>query len=110
MSAFNVVTVPADEKCPNCGNKIRRRVQFKYGARRAFEYEVGDTLRWGVNDEGVPAHLVRVMGYPELCSACGDEPEWLYDIAIRDNVIESVTQSSSDLWAGVNEAYLIVEP
>ncbi|MEU4694709.1 hypothetical protein [Actinoplanes sp. NPDC023714] len=106
--AFNVVTI--DETCPVCANPIRRRVQFKYGELRAHEYELGDVLRWGVNEEGVPAKLVLVEGVPEECPACGDDPEWVYEIVIRDNVIESATRGTTDPFAEADNNYIIVEP
>ncbi|BBH70555.1 hypothetical protein ACTI_72400 [Actinoplanes sp. OR16] len=107
--AFNVLTI--DETCPACAHQIRRRVQFKYGELWAHEYELGDTLRWGVNEEGSPARLVRVEGVPEACSLCGDDPEWVYDIVIRDNVIESAARSTTvNPFAETENDYIVVEP
>lgn len=107
MSAFNVVVVPVDEACPNCGSKIVRRVQFKYGDRRAYEYAVGDALRWGGSDRGVAARLVRVMGFPEPCPICDFDPDTLYDVTIRDNLIESVTPTSGEPYPA--DGYVVVD-
>ena len=111
MSAFNTVVVTDDEVCPHCGSKIVRRVQFKYGDRRAYEYAVGDALKWGGNDRGVQAHLVKVKGYPEPCQDCDFDPDGWYDIVIRDNVIEAVTPGSGDTYSGSgDDEYLVLEP
>ena len=111
MSAFNTVTVDADETCPHCANRIRRRVQFKYGDRRAYEYAIGDTIKWGGNDLGQPAHLVKVMGFPEPCPDCGDDPDGVYDVTIRDNVIESVVPGRSQPYIDNDDkGYVILEP
>jgi hypothetical protein len=111
MAAFNTVVIPEDETCSNCGHKIKRRVQFKYGARRAYEYAVGDTLKWGTNDLGVPARLVKVEGYPEPCPDCGYAPDGVYDVIIRDNVIERVVPNTGEPYPPDNhEGYIILEP
>ncbi|GAA2710691.1 hypothetical protein [Actinoplanes palleronii] len=109
MSAFNVVVVPEPEICPRCGSEITREVQFKYGDRRAYRYAVGDALRWGGNDLGVPARLVRVQGYPEVCPVCGFDPDTVYDVVIRDNVIESVALGTSTPYVGADEDFVVVE-
>ena len=111
VSAFNTVMVPVEKVCARCGSKIMRRVQFKYGDRRACEYVVGDPLKWGGNDRGIPAHLLKVKGYPEPCPDCDFDPDGSYDIVIRDNVIESVTPGSGDTYSGSgDDEYLILEP
>jgi hypothetical protein len=110
MSAFNTVVVPVGEVCPRCGDTIVRRVQFKYGDRRAYEYAVGDVLKWGGNDTGVRAHLVQVRGYPEPCANCDYDPDGVYDVLIRDDVIESVTPGSGATYAGNDDGYVILEP
>lgn len=111
MSAFNTVTVADEESCPRCGSGIVRRVQFKYGDRWAYEYVIGETLKWGGNDRGVPAHLVKVQGYPEPCPDCDFDPDGWYDVVIRDNIIESVTPGFGDTYAGTGgDGYLILEP
>ena len=109
MSAFNTVVVPGED-CPRCGSRIVRRVQFKYGDRRAYEYALGDTIKRGGNDRGVPAHLVMVKGYPEPCPDCDFDPEGWYDVVIRDNVIEAVTPGSGDTYSGDGDGYVILKP
>ena len=111
MSAFNTVEVPDGESCPRCGNITVRRVQFKYGDRRAYEYAVGDTLKWGGNDRGIPARLVKVKGYPEPCPDCDFDSVGWYDVIIRDNIIESVTAGSGDTYAeSGDDDYVVLEP
>ena len=110
MSAFNTVSVPAGETCPACGTEIRRRVQFKYGSRRAYEYVVGDELRWGANDTGERVHLVTVLGFPEPCPHCGDDPGGVYDVIIRDNVIEAVVPGRTQPYIDDGDrGYIVVE-
>ncbi|GLY06289.1 hypothetical protein [Actinoplanes sp. NBRC 101535] len=108
MGAFSVVTAP-EETCPHCGSRIRRGVQFKYGALWANRYAVGDPVEWGAGDAGEPARLVQVMGDPEPCPVCGDEPEWVYDIVVRDGVIVSVERGTSDPYVGSDDYVVVLE-
>jgi hypothetical protein len=85
--------------------------QFKYGDRWVYEYAVGDTLKWGGNDRGVPARLVKVQGYPEPCPDCCFDPDRWYDVVLRDDVIESVTPGSGDTYSKAgDDGYVILEP
>ena len=74
MGAFNVLI--AEVKCSNCGNKYMGRIQFKYGDTWQLEYSIGDRLKWGGNDIGIPGiTTVKVYGILEsqsrVCPVCG---------------------------------------
>lgn len=110
MSAYNTVVLAAEEQCPRCGSLIRRRVQFKYGDTRQHDYAIGDHIRWGGNEVGRPASLVRALGYPEDCPVCGYDLGGVYDVILRRDVIDAVVPGSTQPYieAG-NETYLVVE-
>jgi hypothetical protein len=100
VGAYNTVVAPEAEACPACGEPFARRVQFKYGSCWAYEYAVGDTLRWGGNDKGERAPLAVALGYPEPCPHCGHDLDGsYYDVLIRDDVIAAVTPGSPAAYA-----------
>lgn len=85
MSAFN--TVRGEAICPSCGRREIFEVQFKYGHTWQLHYQLGDTLRWGGNDIGVPsAKKVAVEGIGDKCSSCGHDL-LEFDVIIVDNVL-----------------------
>lgn len=93
MGLLNTLT--AEVICPYCGANVRMRFQFKYGAKRMYEYELGDRLRWGLsNDEGVPGvPRVLVEAIAEPCPSCHTEDGGVdYDdrITIERDVLMSV--------------------
>lgn len=85
MSAFNVLT--ADSSCPNCGRTATFEVQFKYGDTWQHRYTLGQQVRWGGNDIGIPGQKyvhVEAIGGP--CPYCGiDDLE--FDINLVDDYI-----------------------
>lgn len=95
MAAYNLLRL-ANVACERCGRVGDRLVQFIYGAWRAAEYGVGDTLEWGGRPtegaRGLPE--VVVQGILEGCPNCGYHPDTDYDIRINDDVIVSVEPSS----------------
>lgn len=110
MSAYNTVVLPAAEKCPRCGSLIRRRIQFKYGDTRQHDYTIGDRIMWGGNDVGEPAVLVKVLGYPEGCPVCGDDLGGVFDVIVRNGVIEDVVPGTTRPYIEADNAgYLVVE-
>jgi hypothetical protein len=110
MSAYNTVVLPTEETCPNCGSAIRRRVQFKYGDTWQHDYAVGDRIVWGGNDVGKPAKLVKALGYPEDCPVCGYDLGGVFDVIVRDGIIEDVVPGSTQPYIDAdNASYIVVE-
>jgi hypothetical protein len=94
MGAFNTVT--AEQVCPSCRNAVEARVQFKYGDTWQNEYRLGERLRWGGNDIGVPGRRRVVLdGAGERCPKCG-YAEWDFYVLLEDDVITSVKPASGD--------------
>jgi hypothetical protein len=92
MSMFNVVT--SNLRCPTCGQDVSMRVQFKYGARFNLQYQIGDTLRWGMNDIGTPGRKrAAVPGYGEACPKCGTRGQF-FEIWLESDVIQRVVPRS----------------
>jgi predicted RNA-binding Zn-ribbon protein involved in translation (DUF1610 family) len=110
MSAYNTVVLPTEEQCPRCGSIIKRRVQFKYGDTWQHDYAIGDRIRWGGNDVGKPATLVKVLAYPEDCPVCGHDFGGVFDVIVRDGVIEEVVPGSTQPYIEVgNASYIVME-
>lgn len=89
MGAFNILHTTI--KCINCGNDFKGKVQFKFGNTWQFNYQVGDTVRWGGNDVGESDKpIVEVYGIAEnsICPNCGYVNDEEFDIAIIDNIIQ----------------------
>jgi hypothetical protein len=89
MSSFNILIT--EITCPNCGEKSKARIQFKFGNTWQLEYRIRDTITWGGNDIGDPnLSKVKVYGIIEssVCPFCkrSSIPEE-YDIIIEDDVI-----------------------
>lgn len=111
MGAFNTILMPRDETCPRCGSVVRQRIQFKYGDTWDHELVVGDAVPWGGNDNGSPAILVRVLGYPEGCPVCGHEFSGVFELVVRDGVIEDIVSGRTDDFVAAGDAsFLIVVP
>jgi hypothetical protein len=110
MSAFNTVTLTTGERCPRCGSLIRRRVQFKYGDTWHHDYAVGDRIRWGGNDIGKPAKLVKVLGYPEDCPVCGHDLGGVFDVIVHNDVIEDIVPGTARPYIEAdNTSYIVIE-
>ncbi|MBD2769650.1 hypothetical protein IC235_17305 [Hymenobacter sp. BT664] len=94
MGFFNALNVPI--QCLHCGQEYAGRIQFKFGATRQLEYQLGDTLAWGYNEEGKP-HLPRVKVHGILendeCPKCGvvleQQKDGEYDILVENDVLKS---------------------
>jgi hypothetical protein len=71
-------------------------VQFKYGNTWQFEYTVGDELRWGGNQIGVPGKTCVVLeGVSEHpCPNCGYDGEWNLDVLVKDDRLVSAETST----------------
>jgi hypothetical protein len=93
VGAFNRLRVPAE--CPACGAQIERAFQFKFADKWQYDYRLGDRLRWGGNDEGLPGlPAVRINGVPEDCPKCrcdyNADGGTGFMIVIENDVIQSV--------------------
>lgn len=94
MGAFNVLLVP--DRCSVCGSDVERRVQFAWGDVWQHVYRVGDTLRWGGNDEGDPGlRRVVVEAAAERCPVCGAPgPEG--DVVIERDVLVGFREDAAE--------------
>lgn len=108
MSAFNVLSARAT--CPNCNHRVDFEVQFKYGDTWQHSYRLGDTVRWGGNQIGVPGRrkvLVEGVGGP--CPDCGKDCID-FDLLIENDKlvrVESVRGIRKDLG---REGFVVLEP
>ena len=108
MGAFNTLNVV--QICPSCKEKVKFRIQFKYGDTWQHEYKIGDQIQWGGNDIGKPG-LKRVVldGTAEHCPKCGYE-DIDYEILIGHDKIISVQQASNKYdFVGIQESYIVIE-
>lgn len=88
MGAFN--RLRAEARCPNCGQTMKQVIQFKFGDTWQYDYDLGDTLRWGGNDVGRPGlGKVIVLGTGEECpiSHSGGED---FSVIIERDVLTAV--------------------
>ena len=112
MSSYNQLVMPDEEICPNCGSRIVRKVQFKYGEVWQHKYRMGEKIRWGANDIGKSGHSrVVVSAHPEPCPACGDVPDTRDEISIENDVIVRVEQVPVDkeYQRSGHEPFLVLE-
>jgi len=92
MGAFNILNVKIT--CPNCHADYVGRIQFKFGETWQIEYEIGDKIKWGLNNKGKPdLEKVYVYGILEndgcpICSSKNIESE--YDLIVKNDVVTSV--------------------
>ncbi|MCP2244581.1 hypothetical protein [Lentzea aerocolonigenes] len=88
MGMWSQVTVRGLE-CPRCRHVGDNQVQIHFGGCNLQEFEIGDSLEWGVYNRGERGHrLVVTEGYGEDCPGCGS---YLYDVYIENDVITCVT-------------------
>ncbi|NML40135.1 hypothetical protein HHL17_23250 [Chitinophaga sp. G-6-1-13] len=92
MGAYNLLIV--NVQCPNCKNTYEAKIQFKYGDTWQLQYRLGDKLKWGGNDIGVPGWpCVKVYGILEtdICPVCNQiNLEDEFDIYIEHDVLKEV--------------------
>lgn len=108
MSAFN--TIEASASCPRCKRTAEFGVQFKYGNTWQHSYRVGDSLRWGGNDVGIPGRkrvLVEGIGGP--CPHCGAD-NLDFDVVIEDDKIVGITPVQGDRPPTGPEGFVVIEP
>jgi hypothetical protein len=107
MGAFN--TLNAQTSCPICGRTGIFDIQFKYGHTWQLDYEIGDRLRWGGNDKGIPGHTkVLVEGIGGPCPHCGAE---FVEVAIlAENDILKAAIPLHHWTTSTEEGYTVLEP
>ena len=89
MGAFN--TVNHIVHCPSCGQPVPVSVQFKYGLRFQFKYNVGDLIEFHATDKTPPESAVVADGITDgACPSCGTEPELDMFVFFAHGVITSV--------------------
>jgi hypothetical protein len=91
MSAYNILT--ATIQCTDCLHKNEVSIQFKFGDTWQHQYKLGDNVKWGGNDIGIPnLQAVKAYGVVESdrCDKCGYCLETAYDILIQHDVIMGV--------------------
>ncbi len=84
--------------CSSCQEKNVVDIQFSFGDTWLFRYKIGDKIRWGGNDKGIPnLSLVKVYGMAEnaICSFCGWENTKEYDIIIQKDIIQTTQPMES---------------
>ncbi len=92
MGAFNTVRLSWHN--PQSGEAVDVTVQFKYGDTWQYEYNIGDVLRWGGNDNGIKdARRVVVDGALE-----GDIPGVPedFEVYIVDGRIDMVIPATGE--------------
>ena len=107
MGAFNELT--ADFACSACGHRGRMNVQFKYGDTYQSRYSLGDKLRWGGNDVGVPSKKkVLVAGLAGPCPSCGVDG---FDVGIvlEADILAGLEVPASPALLESPSGFLIVE-
>jgi hypothetical protein len=96
MSAFNILQT--ELVCNSCNRPYPLSLQFKFGDTWQFHYQVGDKIKWGGNDIGVPRPLTaKVYGLAEssVCPFCGYQNEEEYDITVKDGTIIDINPMES---------------
>ena len=105
MSAFNTVYftfMAATEK------KVTIGVQFKFGECCQYDYQIGDTIRWGGNDVGNPG-IKHVVVDGCLDASCQYVPED-YEVHIKNDRIDQVVPSSGKYdFVKSTDTYIILE-
>lgn len=97
MGAYNILI--ANVQCSNCKNTYEAKIQFKYGDTWQLEYRMGDKIKWGGNDIGVPdSEKVKVYGILEsdtcpMCDQINLENE--FDIYLMTDIITSINKMES---------------
>ena len=91
MGAYNPVRTKLT--CPGCHEPAEVDVQFKYGETWLHSYKIGDALRWGGLQVGVPgASAVVVSGWTGArCESCGRDNAWDLYVHVLNDAIRDVT-------------------
>jgi hypothetical protein len=110
MGAFNIIRAKA--RCPHCAAHVDVKVQFKYGDTWQYEYGLGDSLRWGGNDNGEPGkRSVVVSGVADgPCPACGFDGDWdLYVFVEADLITRVISSDGTHDFVAAQKTYLVLQ-
>lgn len=108
MGAFNIVR--GTVSCPNCGRSSGFEIQFKYGDTWQHTYVLGERLRWGGNDIGVPGRRrVIVEGVGGPCANC-EAGNLDFDVMIKDDVLVGIESVCGERRAAGPEGFVVLEP
>ena len=89
MGAFNTVNHVVD--CPSCGHPAPVSVQFKYGLRSQFKYNIGNLIKFHASCKTAPESAVVADGITDgACPSCGTEPELDMFVFFAHGVITNV--------------------
>lgn len=107
MGAFNTLKVVSP--CLSCQQVVELNIQFKYGDVWQHSYSIGERLKWGGNDIGVPeARRVVVDGAGEQCPKCGYEGDY-YIILEQDKLSSFEAASGKYDLVSCSESFLILD-
>ena len=107
MGAFN--SIYDDFKCPVCDQTGRFEVQFKYGDCWQYIYQIGEKIKWGGNDKGIPGCeevIIEAIGGP--CPNCGEQ-YIEFDLLLKKDRIISITPIGTERPHETKEGYIIVK-
>lgn len=109
MGMFN--TVSARLKCPACNCDVTLPVQFKYADTWQYQYEIGEDLRWGGNDIGLPGkrHVVVDGVVAGKCPKCGYDDEWNVYVHIECDRIARVENATGKYQFVADSNYVVLE-
>lgn len=98
MSAYNIV-LGISAICPRCKAKVVTDVQFKFGSMWQYRYALGDTIRWGANNEGTPGRerVVADGASDSPCPSCGFAGDWDFYVFIEHDRIVRVSEADGSL-------------
>lgn len=108
MGAFN--TLRCSRRCHSCGQDVELRLQFKYGDTWQYEYAIGDMLRWGGNDTGVPnAARVVLDAVSEPCPSCGFSDD--FEVFVEYNELKYIQRSTGSFdFVAAQEPFIVLGP
>jgi hypothetical protein len=87
-------------------------VQFKYGATWQYQYAMGDRLRWGANDTGVPGRKTVVAdgAADARCPSCEYDGDWDFYVFIeRDRIVRVAPADGSYDFLAVDAPYVVLD-
>jgi hypothetical protein len=110
MGAFNTVNHIVD--CSSCGHPVPVSVQFKYGLRFQFKYNVGDLIEFHSTDKTPPESTVAADGITDgTCPSCGVESDLDMFVFFAHGVIASVEIADGRIsFLNAAEPFIILAP
>jgi len=96
MGTYN--TLKVDEQCLSCGASFILNIQFKFGETWLYNYRLGEKIKWGSANNGIPnLDKVKVYGVSESdhCPHCKNPILGEYDIIMNKDIINSIVPMNS---------------